>query len=191
MTKLQAVRTKDILLHVSRQLSDRSVPAFVEPEPSVTVASHWPIINSLLVASLACVLIVTYLAVLTRGWVQDFEPSWKPLNVPGERARKGGLRLQGPLVAALLLIRASLIVYIIFLVLTFINLHRRTIADPTLAILAVGLCIRWSLRRNSWTTTHKATDDTRAEHGGSETHLANSNRLRAATSNTVEKLPSS
>ena len=146
MTKLQPDSTdisKDILLHMSLQLSNSSVPAFAEPE--FFVPSHWAVVNALLFASLALVLVDAYLAVLTRGWLRDFDRSWKSSNVPEERARKREMRLQGLrrwklhwVVALLpLLIQASLVLYFISLILMLLNLYR-PIAYPTLVILAGG-----------------------------------------------------
>jgi hypothetical protein len=152
MTKLQAESSdisKDILLHISFQLSNSSVPPFVEPE--FFVASHWAIVNGLLFASLALVLVDAYLAVLTRGWIRDFDQSWKSSNVPEERARKREMRLQGLkrwklkwMVALLpLLIQSSLVLYFISLGLMLFILYP-PIAYPTLAILAVGFCSHFS-----------------------------------------------
>jgi hypothetical protein len=237
ITKLQADSSdisKDILLRISLQLSNSSVPAFVEPE--FFVASQWAAVNALLFASLALVLVDAYLAVLTRSWLRDFDRSWKYSSVPEERARKREMRLQGlkrwklQWVVALLplLIQASLILFCISLVLMLINLYR-PIAYPTLGIFAAGFCfhlftavvsildtnapfmsfnsralralIRWShLRRvffvilsrlkwRPWRTAHRDTDDAEDELGGTEIHLAISNRLHAATSNAVENLP--
>jgi hypothetical protein len=152
MTKLQAESSdisKDILLHVSHQLSNRSLPAYDEPEFVVT--SHWAIVNGLLFASLALVLVDAYLAVLTRSWIRDFDQSWKSSNVPEERARKREMRLQGlerwklHWVVALLpiLIQYSLVLYFISLVLMLFILYP-PIAYSTLAILAVGICSYFS-----------------------------------------------
>src|SRR5258706_3688735 len=149
ITKLQADNgdiSKDILLHISLQLSNSSVPAFVEPQ--FFVDSHWAVVNALLFTSLTLVLVDAYLAVLTRGWLRDFDRGWKSSSVPEERARKREMRLQGlkrwklHWVVALLpqLIQASLALFLISLVLILINLYR-PIAYPTLGILAAGGCV--------------------------------------------------
>ena len=148
ITKLQADNSdisKDILLHLSLQLSNSSVPAFVEPP--FFVESHWAVVNALLFASLALVLVDAYLAVLTRGWLRDFDRGWKSSSVPEERARKREMRLQGLnrwklhwVVALLpLLIQASLVLFFISLVLILVNLYR-PIAYPTLGIFAASGC---------------------------------------------------
>ena len=148
ITKLQADNSdisKDILLHISLQLSNSSAPAFVEPQ--FFVDSQWAVVNALLFASLALVLVDAYLAVLTRGWLREFDRGWKSSRVPEERARKREMRLQGldqwklPWVVALLplLIQASLVLFFISLVLILVNLYR-PIAYPTLVILAAGGC---------------------------------------------------
>ena len=148
ITKLQADNSdvsKDILLHLSLQLSNSSVPAFVEPQ--FFVDSHWAVVNALLFASLALVLVDAYLAVLTRGWLRDFDRDWKSSSVPEERARKREMRLQGLklwklhwVVALLpLLIQASLVLFFVSLVLMLIYIYR-PIAYLTLGIFAAGGC---------------------------------------------------
>jgi len=146
--QLQANSTnisKDILLHISLQLSNSSVPTFVEPE--FFVSPNVLVINALLFASLALVLVDAYLAMLTRGWLRDFDRSWRSSNVPEERARKREMRLQGLMrwklhwVVALLplLIQASLVLFCVALLIMLFNLSR-PIAYPTLAILVAGVC---------------------------------------------------
>ena len=89
ITKLQADNndiSKDILLHISLQLSNPSMPAFFEPQ--FFVDSHWAVVNALLFASLALVLVDAYLAVLTRGWLREFDRAWKASSVSEERAQQ-------------------------------------------------------------------------------------------------------
>ena len=56
--------SKDILLHISLQLSNSSVPAYVEPLSFVP--RNAAVVNTLLFTSLALVIVDAYLAVLTR-----------------------------------------------------------------------------------------------------------------------------
>ena len=137
--------SKDILLHISLQLSNSSVPAFVEPQ--FFVSPNVIVVNALLLASLALVLVDAYLAMVTRGWVRDFDRTWRSSNVPEERARKREMRLQGLerwklhwVVALLpLLIQTSLLFFGAALLIMLFNLYR-PIAYPTLVILAFGTC---------------------------------------------------
>jgi len=129
---------------MSLQLSNSSVPAYVEPEFSVPV--NVAVVNILLFASLALVLIDAYLAVLTKGWLRDFDRDWKSSNVPEERAREREMRFQSlerwklPEVVALLpiLIQASLVLFCFALLIILFNLHL-PIAYSTLTILASAL----------------------------------------------------
>ena len=132
--------SKDILLHISLQLSNSSVPAYVEPLSFVT--TNAAVVNTLLFTSLALVIVDAYLAVLIRGWLREFDRSWRNSNVPEERARAREMRFQAlkqyrlPEVVALLplLIQASLLLFGIALVIMLFDLYRPT-AYPTVTIL--------------------------------------------------------
>ena len=84
--------SKDILLHISLQLSNSSVPPFVEPQ--FFVSPNVIAVNSLLFAGLALVLVDAYLAMVSRSWLRDFDRSWRSSNVPEEHARKREMRIQ-------------------------------------------------------------------------------------------------
>ena len=124
--------SKDILLHISLQLSNSSVPPFVEPEFSVS--SSVAVVNTLLFTSLALVLVDAFLAMLIKGWLREFDRSRRSSNDPEERARIREIRLQGlerwrlaGLVALLpLLIQSSLILFGVALVIILFNLHPPT-----------------------------------------------------------------
>jgi hypothetical protein len=148
ITQLQPNSTdisKDILLHISLQLSNSSVPAYVEPQ--FIVPPKVAAINTLLFASLALVLIDAYLAMLTKSWLRDFDQSWRSLNDPKERARTREMRIQGlerwklAWVVALLplLIQGSLVLFGIALLILLFDLHHPT-AYTTLAIFAAAVC---------------------------------------------------
>jgi hypothetical protein len=152
ITQLQPNNTdisKDILLHISLQLSNSSVLPYVEPE--FIIPPNVAIVNILLFASLALVLAFAFLALLTRTWLQDFDRSWKSSNVPEERARKREMRIQGMerwkldwVVALLpLLIQASLVLFQVALLILLFDLHRPT-AYSTLVIFAAGVCFYFS-----------------------------------------------
>jgi hypothetical protein len=148
ITKLQpdsADISRDILLQISLQLSNSSVPAYVEPP--FTVASDMAAVNVLLFASLAVILIDAYLAMLTKTWLRNFDRAWRSSSVPEERAKAREMRLQGlerwklaEVVALLpLLTQASLILFGVALLVLLFNLHRPT-AYVTFIILAAGFC---------------------------------------------------
>jgi hypothetical protein len=148
VTQLQANSTdisKDILLHISLQLSNSSFPPYVEPQ--FIVPSNVAAVNTLLFASLAIVLLDAYLAMLIKGWLRDFDRSWRTLNVPEARARTREMRMQGlerwklSWVVALLplLIQASLVLFGFALLILLFDLHRPT-AYSTLVIFAAGVC---------------------------------------------------
>ena len=149
ITQLQPNSTeisKDILLHISLQLSNSSVPAFAEP--TFLISSSVAAVNILLFASLALVLIDAYLAMLTKSWLRDFDRSWRSSNVSEERARAREIRFQGleqwklsEVVAFLpLLIQASLVLFGVSLLIILFDLHRPT-AYSTLVIFAAGICL--------------------------------------------------
>jgi hypothetical protein len=150
ITQLQPNSTdisKDILLHISLQLSNSSVLPYVEPQ--FTVPSNVTTVNILLFASLALVLVDAFLAMLTKSWLRDFDRSCRSsnANVPEERARTREMRFQGmerwklaEVVTLLpLLIQASLVLFQVALLILLFNLHRPT-AYSTLVIFAAGVC---------------------------------------------------
>jgi hypothetical protein len=148
ITKLQPDSTdisKEILLQISLQLSNSSVPAYVEP-PFI-VPSDMAAVNVLLFASLAVILIDAYLAMLTKSWLRDFDRAWRSSSVLEERARAREMRLQGlerwklaDVVALLpLLTQASLALFGVALLVLLFNLHRPT-AYLTFTIFAAAFC---------------------------------------------------
>jgi hypothetical protein len=84
----------------------------------------------------------------SKGWLRDFDRSWRPSDIPEERARAREMSLCGlerwqlPQLITLLpfLIQLSLILFFIALLIMFFHLHRPT-AYPTLGILAVGISL--------------------------------------------------
>jgi hypothetical protein len=149
ITQLQPNSTdisKDILLHISLQLSNSSVLPFVEPQ--FIVPWNVTTVNILLFASLALVLIDAFLAMLTKSWLRDFDRSWRSSNVPEERARTREMRFQGlerwklvEVVTLLpLLIQGSLSLFGVALLVLLFNLHRPT-AYSTLVVFAAGVFV--------------------------------------------------
>jgi len=148
ITQLQPNSTdisKDILLHISLQLSNSSFPPYVEPQ--FIVPPKVAAVNTLLFASLALVLIDAYLAMLMKSWIRDFDQSWRTLNDPKERAGTREMWMQGLerwklgwVVAFLpLLIQASLVLFGAALLILLFNLHYPT-AYTTLVIFTAGVC---------------------------------------------------
>src|SRR5258706_3327201 len=62
--------TMDVLIHISQQLSNSTTPAF---EPTAfQVSSNASAVNMLFFLSLSLVLFDAFLAMLVKGWLQEF-----------------------------------------------------------------------------------------------------------------------
>jgi len=119
----------DVLIHISQQLSNSTTPAFVPPafQVSPTAAA----VNTLFFLSLAFVLIDAFLAMLVKGWLQEFDRGWRKYTVAHLRAQERERRLQElecwkmPELVALLpiLIQASLLLFCIGLIVLIFPLH--------------------------------------------------------------------
>jgi len=67
--------TMDVLIHISQQLSNSTTPAF---EPTAfQVSSNAAAVNMLFFLSLALVLTDAFLAMLVKGWLQEFDRGWR------------------------------------------------------------------------------------------------------------------
>ena len=119
----------DVLIHISQQLSNSSIPAF---EPSAfQVSSNAAAVNMLLFLSLALVLIDAFLAMLVKGWLREFDRGWRTYTVAHLRAQERERRLQElehwklyELVALLpILIQGSLLLFCIGLLVLIFPLH--------------------------------------------------------------------
>ena len=119
----------DVLIHISHQLSNSTTPAF---EPAAfQVPSNAAAVNMLLFLSLALVLIDAFLAMLVKGWLQEFDRGWRTYTVAHLRAQERERRLQElerwklhELVALLpILIQGSLCLFSIGLLVLIFPLH--------------------------------------------------------------------
>ena len=116
----------DVLIHISQQLSNSTTPAFVPT--TFQVSSNAAVVNMLCFLSLLLVLIDAFLAMLVKGWLQEFDRGWRKYTVAHLRAQERERRLQElerwklhELVALLpILIQGSLLLFCIgLLVLIF------------------------------------------------------------------------
>jgi len=82
----------DVLIHISQQLSNSTTPAF---EPTAfQVSPSAAAVNMLFFLSLALVLIDAFLAMLVKGWLQEFDRGWRRYTVAHLRAQERERRLQ-------------------------------------------------------------------------------------------------
>ena len=134
----------DVLIHISQQLSNSSTPAFVPTafQVSPTVAAE----TTLFFLSLAFDLIDAFLAMLVKGWLQEFDRGWRKYNVAHLRAQERERRLQElerwklPELVALLpiLIQVSLFMFCIGLIVLIFPLH---MPSAILSILAFAFVV--------------------------------------------------
>ena len=119
----------DVLIHISQQLSNSTTPAF---EPAAfQVSANATAVNMLFFLSLALVLTDAFLAMLVKGWLQEFDRGWRKYTVAHLRAQERERRLQElerwklhELVALLpILIQGSLLLFCIGLLVLIFPLH--------------------------------------------------------------------
>ena len=119
----------DVLIRISQQLSNSTTPAF---EPAAfQVSSSAAAVNMLFFLSLALVLIDAFLAMLVKGWLQEFDRGWRKYTVAHLRAQERERRLQElecwklhELVALLpILIQGSLLLFCVGLLVLISPLH--------------------------------------------------------------------
>ena len=119
----------DVLIHISQQLSNSTISAF---EPAAFQVSYSAAaVNILFFLSLALVLIDAFLAMLVKGWLQEFDRGWRKYTVAHLRAQERERRLQElehwklhELVALLpILIQGSLLLFCIGLIVLIFPLH--------------------------------------------------------------------
>ena len=119
----------DALIHISQQLSNSTTPAFVPT--SFQVSPTAVVVNMLFFLSLALVLIDAFLAMLVKGWLQEFDRGWRKYTVAHLRAQERERRLQElerwklPELVTLLpmLIQGALMLFCIGLLVLFFPLH--------------------------------------------------------------------
>jgi hypothetical protein len=134
----------DVLIHISQQLSNSTTPAFVPA--AFQVSSHAATVNTLFFLSLAFVLIDAFLAMLVKGWLQEFDRGWRKYTVAHLRAQERERRLQElerwklhELVALLpILIQVSLLLFCIGLIVLIFPLH---LPSAILSILTFAFVI--------------------------------------------------
>src|SRR5258706_5784487 len=133
----------DVLIHISQQLSNSTTPAF---EPTdFQVSSNAAVVNMLLFLSLALVLIDAFLAMLVKGWLQEFDRGWRKYTVAHLRAQERERRLQEleswklhDLVALLpILIQWSLLLFSIGILVLIFPLHLPSAIVCLLAFVSV------------------------------------------------------
>ncbi len=120
----------DVLIHISRQISNLTTPAF---EPTVfQVSPNAAAVNMLFLLSLALVLIDAFLAMLVKGLLLEFDGGWKKYPAPHLRAQERERRLKElerwklhDLVALLpILIQLSLLLFSIGILVLLFPLHQ-------------------------------------------------------------------
>ena len=119
----------DVLIHISLQLSNSTTPPF-EPT-AIQVSSNVVAVNMLCFLSLTLVLIDAFLAMLVKGWLQEFDRGWRKYTVAHLRAQERERRLQEleywklhELVALLpILIQGSLFLFCTGLLVLIFPLH--------------------------------------------------------------------
>ena len=133
----------DVLIHISKQLSNSTTPAF---EPTAfQVPSNTAAVNMLFFLSLALVLIDAFLAMLVKGWLQEFDRGWRKYTIAHLRAQERERRLRElerwklhELVALLpMLIQGSLLLFCIGLLLLISPLHLPSGILCSLALVSV------------------------------------------------------
>ena len=133
----------DVLIHISQQLSNSTIPAF---EPAAfQVSSNAAALNILFFFSLALVLIDALLAMLVKGWLQEFDRGWRKYTVAHLRAQERERRLQElerwklhDIVALLpILIQLSLLLFSAGILLLIFPLHLPSAIVCSLSIVPV------------------------------------------------------
>ena len=126
----------DVLIHISQQLSNSTTPAFVPTVATTTTSSfrvspNAAVVNTLFFLSLALVLVDAFLAMLVKGWLQEFDRGWRKCTVAHLRAQERERRMQDlerwklhELIALLpILIQGSLLLFCIGLIVLIFPLH--------------------------------------------------------------------
>jgi len=132
----------DVLIHISRQISNSTTPAYVPTE--FTASPNTVVVNLMFFLSLALVLIDAFLAMLVKSWLQEFERGWRKHTVADLRAQERERRLQGlerwrlaELVTLLpILIQLSLVIFCIGLIVLLFPLHLLSAILSSVALVA-------------------------------------------------------
>jgi len=134
--------TKDVLIHISQQLSNSTIPAYAPAE--FTASPTTVVANLLFFLSLALVLIGAFLAMLVKSWLQEFDRGWGKHPVADLRAQERERRLQGlerwkvaEFITLLpILIQSSLLSFCIGLIVLLIPLHLISAIFSSVALVA-------------------------------------------------------
>ena len=136
--------TVQLLIHISSQLNNASVPGYTEQPFAVEQSDV--IANALFFASLALLLVTSFLAMLVKGWIRDFDRDLPSNTAPELRAREHEYRLHGLIQYKLpeivntlpILIQIALALFCVGL-LVILKPINPEITFTTLGILAIGL----------------------------------------------------
>ena len=121
--------TMDVLIHISKQLSNSTTPEF---EPTAfQVSSNATAVNILFLLSLSLVLMDAFIAMLVKGALQGFARGSRKFTVPHLRAQERERRRQGLNNWLLLmfvsmlqpLIQGSIILFTLGIIVLFFPLH--------------------------------------------------------------------
>jgi hypothetical protein len=146
MPQLQSSSTDvamDVLIHISQQLSNSTTPAFVPT--AFQVSSNAAAVNMLFFLSLALVLIDAFLAMLVKGWLQEYDRGWRTYTIAHLRAQERERRLRElerwklhELVALLpILIQVSVLLFCIGLLVLIFPLHRLSAIFCSIAFVSI------------------------------------------------------
>ena len=132
----------DVLIHISQQLNNSTTPAYAPAE--FTVSPSVAAVNVLFFLSLALVLIDAFLAMLVKGWLREFDHSWRKHTVADFRAQERERRLQAlehwkltELVTLLpILIQISLLFFCIGLIILLFPIHLISAIFSSVALVA-------------------------------------------------------
>ena len=132
----------DVLIHISQQLSNSTTPAYSPAD--FAVSPSIAAVNVLFFLSLALVLIDAFLAMLVKGWLQEFDRSWRKYTVAAFRAQERERRLQAlehwklaELVTLLpILIQISLLLFCIGLIVLLFPIHLISAIFSSVALMA-------------------------------------------------------
>jgi len=136
------------VIHISGQLGNLSASTRPFAQRDFTVSGSAAIVNGLFFTSLSLILFAAFLAMLIRGWLQDFDRGLRAITVPDIQAKEHEQRLQSleryhitALVALLpILVQVALTLFAIGLVLFLIPIYA-PIAYVSLAVFSFPLLI--------------------------------------------------
>jgi len=130
--RLQANSTDialDVLIHISRQLGNSTIPAYTQTEFTLTQNAFC--VNALLSVSLICIVVDAIVAMLIKMWLRELGRELRQHTVADLRAKERERRMQGlkrwkldrvlPLLPLLLLV--SIVLFFCGIIVNTLNLH--------------------------------------------------------------------